>query len=252
MKKTKPIKQKTTGKNPSAKAAKKGDDFQLALPGVISPIGYDVPANMTYPVAANTLLKVVQIRDATSWWLGDMLVKGKEIHGELWAQAVGDSRISKKTHDMHAYVSSRVPRENRIGPSWTHHREVAKLEHDRQHYWMKQATDNDWTVEELIEALIEAGERRKGSNTQVSSTHICAICDKEPGTDHICLGCEALVQDAKEHKLSKAQKSVIAFARENVCEPDDLDSKAKKAWDRMYAKLIRIAKANEPEDAVTE
>lgn len=241
---------KTTGKKPSkAVALRKFDAGQMSLPGVLSWVGYDLPAKMAYQPMSQVLIKLVQIRDASSWWLGDMLNRGKADHGEMWAQAVGDSRISKKTHDMHSYVSARVPRENRIGPSWTHHREVAKLDHERQKYWMKWATENDATVEELIEVLIEAGERKKGSNTQVSATHICIICDEEPGQDHICLGCEGLVQDAKENKLSKPQKSLLAFAFKYICEPDDLDKAAKKAWDRQFARLQKAAKAGEPEDA---
>lgn len=238
---------KTTGKKASSKAvalAFKHDKFQLDLPGVITAVSYDVPKEMGYPVWANTLQKVAQIRDATQWWIGDALNHGEGKFGDSYVQAASDTNLEEKTLMNLKYVSSRIlPSTRMVGLTWTHHRTVAKFDADKQAHWLQLALINHWTVQELIAALQEAGEMRKGSNTKVDVTHICAICDTNPGEDHICQNCEGLVQDARDHKLTKPQKHILAWAFDFVCEPDNLDAAEKKAWDRQFAKLKKAASA---------
>lgn len=244
------------GKTKAPKAKEKAgrmlgnESFQLALPGLVTAISYDLPARTDYLSARQILLKTAQISDSSRWWLGDLLVGGDKVFHEQWAQAASDTRLSEKVLKSYDYVSRRVPKENRIGPTWTHHREVSKLTHEQQHEWMKRAFDEDWSVEELIAALQEAGLRKKGSDTSVNVTHLCAVCQTAEGSDHICLPCESLVLDAKERKLSKPQKSLIAFAFDYIVEPDEhADAAAKKAWQRQFDKLKKVAASMEIEDA---
>lgn len=221
----------------------------MALPGLVTAVSYNLPARTDYKDARQILLKAAQISDSSRWWLGDLLVGGDKVFHEQWSQAVSDTRLSEKSLKSYDYVSRRVPKPNRIGPTWTHHREVAQLTHEQQHEWMARAFKEDWSVDELIKALEAAGLRKKKSNTNVNVTHLCAVCESAEGKDHICLPCESLVLDAKERKLSKPQKSSIAFAFEYIVEPDHADAAAKQAWHRQYDKLKKIAASMEPDAA---
>ena len=70
------------------------------------------------------------------------------------------------------------------------------------------------------------------------------MCDEREGVDAVCLTCEGAIQDAKEAKLSKPQRSILAFAFEYIQQPDfETGSAEAKAWDRQYKKLQKIAEA---------
>ena len=97
------------------------------------------------------------------WWLGDWLNYGERSYGEKYAQALDATDYSYQTLANAKWVASRFefsPRgENsrrRINLTWSHHREVARMEPADQDYWLDLAEKNHWTKAQLRTAIQRA------------------------------------------------------------------------------------------------
>lgn len=89
------------------------------------------------------------IGKAWQWWVGDWLNYGETRWGEKYAQAI-DEGIDYQTARNAAWVSGAVElslRRDKL--SWSHHKEVAKLDPPEQKEWLEKAEANEWSVAEL-------------------------------------------------------------------------------------------------------
>lgn len=62
------------------------------------------------------------------WLIGDLLVRGEQLYGEAYAQALDAADYESETVRACGWVASRFPPGRRRTLSWSHHREVAALD----------------------------------------------------------------------------------------------------------------------------
>jgi hypothetical protein len=101
------------------------------------------------------------VKDATQWWLGDWLAYGEGAYPERFAQALDATKFEEGTLKQYEWVCRRVPPHNRrlpsTGMSFSHHREIADLEPDKQDVWLDKAEKGDggdtWSCERLRKEL---------------------------------------------------------------------------------------------------
>jgi len=82
--------------------------------------------------------------------IGDWINFGEHRYGEMYAQALEIATYSYETLRIDTYVANRVKllrRRNNL--SWSHHREVASLEQDKQDYYLDLAERNGLDRNEL-------------------------------------------------------------------------------------------------------
>lgn len=92
--------------------------------------------------------QLCKVAGATLWWIGDWINYGEKAYGEKYAQALGLLDYDAQTLRNAAYVSSNVTLRLQ-GLTWSHHREVAPMNQDKQAQWLNKAATNQWTVSEL-------------------------------------------------------------------------------------------------------
>lgn len=105
---------------------------------------------------------------ATQWWIGDWMIAGETMFGDLAAQAADvaqtrytlEHRVTGLDPGYLANIRSVCDRikagQRRAELSFSHHQEVAPFEPDEQAEWLKRAVDNGWNRNQLREAIREA------------------------------------------------------------------------------------------------
>ena len=66
------------------------------------------------------------IEDANAWWIGAGLNQGEKIYGELYAQALDESKA--KSWRNYKWVENKIKVSSRLDIPWSHHQEAARLE----------------------------------------------------------------------------------------------------------------------------
>lgn len=95
------------------------------------------------------------------WWIGDWMAAGEKRYGATYATAEQLTGIDKSTLMGYRSVSRRVPKLVRTRfLSWSHHKEVADLDQDKQAKWLRDAADGGWSVSQLRSELASS-ERTK-------------------------------------------------------------------------------------------
>ena len=92
--------------------------------------------------------------------IGDILNAGEEYFGQDWSQATVHF-APRKYQTLMNYRSTckSVPIGNRLsGLHFGHYQAVRTLEDDQQIYWQREAKKNDWTPEELRQAIKNDGD----------------------------------------------------------------------------------------------
>lgn len=98
------------------------------------------------------------VKNASSFWIGDLVNFGDARYGERYAQAIDATGLRYGTIANYAYVCSRVAPSRRIeNLSFAHHEAVAKLEPADQSGWLQKAAGNGWSRDELRDAMRDAG-----------------------------------------------------------------------------------------------
>ena len=98
-----------------------------------------------------------RVGEAVQWIIGDWLNYGERKYGEEYSQV-----LDERGHESLAqckWVASAVDPSTRVlGLSWSHHREVAKLEPEEQEHWLSEAERQGYSVRGLREAMQDEGE----------------------------------------------------------------------------------------------
>lgn len=84
------------------------------------------------------------------WWIGDWLLYGTSRWGEMYVEAARITGYDPKSLRNMRYVSSRFDlslRKDNL--TWSHHALLASLDPEAQAYWLKRATEDRLSVEDL-------------------------------------------------------------------------------------------------------
>lgn len=155
----------------------------FVIPGEETPVGWIPPADLTLEEWGALGPEIGKRQRATRWLLGDWLNYGERRYGETYAQYM-DATGHKYQYLADArWVAGAVEfssREERL--SWSHHRLVAKLSRDEQRYWLRLAVAEDWTYDQLREAIApeaadpEAGEIPLDGQPDHEHIYACTVC----------------------------------------------------------------------------
>ena len=171
--------------------------LHVDLPGKITQVSMDFPANIEHGDWTVCGLRLQQIHDASNWWIGDWLNAGEQRYGEMYAQAASETNIPEDRLMILKHVALRVdPITRRKELSWSHHREVAKLEKDEQAYWLNEAIKNGWSVRELKEALRKKGRRNANKDVEEPISK-CPLCEENEAEVRICKPCAGQIEQSK-------------------------------------------------------
>ena len=134
------------------------------ISGELSEVMYVPSKELDYDRWAQEVITLARMQRSSSWWLGDILLYGEEKFGER-AWQVQDQLDVKYEYGTLAdlkWVSKRVPpyvRHPKL--SWSHHRQVAKLEIADQKAWLAKAAEGDdgviWSRARFRQELQTAG-----------------------------------------------------------------------------------------------
>lgn len=121
--------------------------------------GLDLDETMPYERWLEIGQTIGMLYRASSWFIGDWILFGEHKYGEMYSQAVNDLGLDYKTCVNTAYVCRHVPKSRRrTDLSFTHHAEVAAIKTpNEQRRMLKLAADNNWTKQELREAIKNGG-----------------------------------------------------------------------------------------------
>jgi hypothetical protein len=125
--------------------------LQLEAEGCLTPLGLNLAGReMTETSMLGLGTFFGEVRDMTSWGIGDWVNEMEARYPELVAQAAEATGRSPATLSNHARVSQRVTIDRRRpGLSWSHHREVAALEPGEQIDWLEKAETERLSLEEF-------------------------------------------------------------------------------------------------------
>jgi len=141
---------------------------QVGLPinekGTIAYKGFHLTANGLAPGSQGTqedweefLSRLVHLWRRIQLFIGDMLVQGELEYGVTYEQVAEQFNVDVKTLQNWKYVASQVEfslrRENLTK---SHYELIAAFDHDAQAYWIERASENDWTVKSLREAIAQS------------------------------------------------------------------------------------------------
>ncbi len=134
-----------------------------ALPGKLSRVGWRLAQSMTFEEWIQIGETLRTIKGSLFWWIGDWLNFGEQKWGEMYAQALETTNYDYATLADAKWVASRVELSRRRETlSWSHHRDVAALEAEKQEIWLDKADKNQWSRAELREAIRNKKKKRRG------------------------------------------------------------------------------------------
>jgi hypothetical protein len=169
----------------------------LEFPARATPVSLEFPDPLEYEPWRQVVIKSVQVHDASNWWIGEGLNYGEGRFGEQFAQVIGEAKISEDKAQICMYVARTVdPSIRRKELTWSHHREVTKMEPADQVVWLQTAIDRDYSVRDLHEAIhgpktIAAPADPDGGEGGGSEPAKCQACESIPAPIRICSGCLA-------------------------------------------------------------
>lgn len=144
-------------------------------------VGLRLPENLTREQWEEVAGTIQQMVISVPWWVGDVLVYGQRFGEEMW-QAIKDrggadyERLRK-----YMWVAENVPIGTRVPMlKWSHHREVADLEPDKQRAWLQRAQDDNLSANALRKAI--SGEEPEPPCPESATGrhhYICEFCQKE-------------------------------------------------------------------------
>lgn len=114
--------------------------------------------NLSFETYEELLRAAGAVKNASSFWIGDLVIFGDRRYGERYSQAIDATGLRYGTIANYAHVCSRVAPSRRIPTlSFAHHEAVAKLEPADQSEWLQKAAGNGWSRDELRDAMRDAG-----------------------------------------------------------------------------------------------
>lgn len=113
--------------------------------------------DLPYELWEELLFAAAALGRMSRWWVGDLINFGEGLYSERYSQALSLTGLAEGTLDNIASICRRVPlsrRREKLGIST--HAVVAPLPPAEQDYWLREATANGWTREELRAAVDRA------------------------------------------------------------------------------------------------
>jgi len=134
------------------------------------------------------------LRNASAWYIADLLCQGDFLHGFRASQAEAVLGREPETLRRWQWVADKVPKSRRNPRlSFSHHEEVAKLDPPKQVYWLARAEEDRLTVGELRAHIKHS---RSTSNTSGSPesadpnpTSAKVVEARETGAEGLCPTC---------------------------------------------------------------
>lgn len=194
-----------------------GSSGQLALlfHGVFMPMGVAYDAGLPYDEWTPDGIRFRRVKEWLQFAIGDWLNHGEAAYGEMYAQAASETGLPEETLMILKYVSSRIEPARRIKDlTWSHHREVAKFPPEEQDKWLERARDKAWSVKELKDALVKAGERKRkdrekeggeGGDEAPPTGEACECCGSSPAPMRVCGKCLAVAAGGLESEPSRLE-----------------------------------------------
>jgi hypothetical protein len=126
----------------------------LDVPAKITPTSLTLSKDLSYEKWAEIGLRITRVKRFTGWALADWLNFGERKYGQVYTQAVARTGFQADYLAILKHVAANVdPSRRRENLSFTHHRLVASLEPKDQERFLSDAEENDWSQEELREAV---------------------------------------------------------------------------------------------------
>lgn len=159
-----------------------------------SPTGLRLPGKLTFEewLAVGEQLQIAH--RSILWWIGDFLAYGERRFGEDYAQAVADLGHSTETIRVAKWVSERVePERRRAALSWSHHREVASLDPEKQARLLDAAEVDGWSSRRLHEEV------QGGKRPEIASEQPAGEAQDAASEDSAPAGTEARPAETRLH-----------------------------------------------------
>jgi len=101
------------------------------------------------------------VSDCVRFWMGDLLLYAERNFGEMYSQLLDETDYAYQSLKDMAWVANAIaPQTRRNELTWSHHREVAKLDQAEQELYLNQAVINEMSVKVLRETIMK-GECRE-------------------------------------------------------------------------------------------
>ena len=124
--------------------------------------GLVVPDDISFEKWEAIGKKLKEIAKSVHFWLGDWLLEGARIFGEMYSQAIDESGFDQKILRNDLSVCSRVKKSIRKDDlSWSHHKQVAFFEPKLQKFFLDIAEKGNLSNDELRKAIKEFRENKK-------------------------------------------------------------------------------------------
>jgi len=126
----------------------------------------------------------------SNWWVGDWLQYGAARWGEKYAEAARITGYDVKTLRNIAYVARRFDLSRRRDKlTWSHHAEVAVLDHEEQDRWLDRVVADRLSVADLRIELRRTQRGDKAATCDESEQHQA----DEPPSSLVCPHCGEVV-----------------------------------------------------------
>jgi hypothetical protein len=158
---------------------------ELERTGALTPTALFLPPDLSLEryEAICHLLRIVD--SATRWWIGDALLTGEVLFGELAYQAIEALGLSEDTRLRYVNVAQRVPPPRRSAElSWSHHKHIAALEPTEQTKWLEDAKTEGWSSRELYEQLREKKPERPDPKSILTAARVLIAASVRRGAGY--------------------------------------------------------------------
>jgi N6-adenosine-specific RNA methylase IME4 len=130
------------------------DGLAARSPGAVSPTGLALPPDLSYEAWEDIGKQLAAAERSVMWWVADWLLYGENTYGRKYEMALATTALSYGTLANYRSVAARVESSRRREHlSFGHHAEVAALDPDEQDRWLDRAQGEQWTREDLRQAI---------------------------------------------------------------------------------------------------
>ena len=117
---------------------------------VFSERGLIIPDGVEFGTVEKLLGSMKIMSDSVQFWIGDALVYAERNYGEKYSQLLEATDYEYQSLKDMVWVASSISPDIRMKElTWSHHREVAKLNHEKQKEMLELAAKSNLTVSEL-------------------------------------------------------------------------------------------------------
>ncbi len=133
----------------------------LIHPAVVAEVnGLRLPAELPLEVWRTIGERLVDVANASAWWIGDWLVFGQDKYPERYKRAIAGTSLDYQTLRNYSWIARRFEHSRRRkGLSFQHHVEAAALPWDEQEHWLQLAQNFNWSRNELRRQIRNSSEK---------------------------------------------------------------------------------------------